>query len=171
EAKAEEYLATAQRVQADFDNYRKRAQRDQESLIARAHERLVKELLPILDDLERALEAAHEHQEAQLEEGVARVYRAPVDLLAREFHPDKNPGDASAEDRFKEVQNAYDVLSDPDKRKQYDAFGNGRPGAGPGGQVFTNFDFGDIGDLFGGLFGGGARTGTRARPQPQRGAD
>src|SRR5438105_9087378 len=84
EAKAEEYLATAQRVQADFDNYRKRAQRDQESLVARAHERLVKELLPIVDDLERALQAAHDHEEATLEEGVALVHRALADLLARE---------------------------------------------------------------------------------------
>ena len=95
---------------------------------------------------------------------IKKAYRK----LAREYHPDKNPGDSAAEERFKEVQNAYDVLSDPDKRKQYDAFGsqNGRPGAG--GPVFTNFD---IGDLFGGLFGGGTRGGTRARPQPQRGAD
>jgi len=84
EAKAEEYLATAQRIQADFDNYRKRALRDQESLVARANERLVKELLPILDDLERALEAAAEHEEAKLEEGVALVHRALADLLARE---------------------------------------------------------------------------------------
>ena len=98
---------------------------------------------------------------------IKKAYRK----LAREYHPDKNPGDSAAEERFKEVQNAYDVLSDPDKRKQYDAFGsqNGRPGAG--GPVFTNFDIGDLGDLFGGLFGGGTRGGTRARPQPQRGAD
>ena len=84
EARAEEYLATAQRVAADFENYRKRAARDQESLVARAHERLVKALLPILDDLERALEAAASHEEATLEEGVALVYRALADLLARE---------------------------------------------------------------------------------------
>jgi molecular chaperone GrpE len=84
EARAEEYLATAQRVAADFENYRKRAARDQESLVARAHERLVKALLPILDDLERALEAAAQHEEATLEEGVALVHRALADLLARE---------------------------------------------------------------------------------------
>jgi molecular chaperone GrpE len=84
DARAEEYLATAQRVAADFENYRKRAARDQESLVARAHERLVKALLPILDDLERALEAAASHEEATLEEGVALVYRALGDLLARE---------------------------------------------------------------------------------------
>jgi len=50
--------------------------------------------------------------------------------LVRQYHPDKNPGDADAEKRFKEIQHAYDVLSDPDKRKQYDSFGsgNGRPG-------------------------------------------
>ena len=84
EARAEEYLATAQRVAADFENYRKRAARDQESLVARAHERLMKALIPILDDLERALEAANEHEEAKLEEGVALVHRSLADLLARE---------------------------------------------------------------------------------------
>jgi molecular chaperone GrpE len=84
ETRAQEYLSLAQRTQADFENYRKRAARDQESLVARAHERLVKELLPILDDLERALDAAHQHEEAKLEEGVALVHRALADLLARE---------------------------------------------------------------------------------------
>jgi molecular chaperone GrpE len=84
EAKAEEYLGDLQRLAADFDNYRKRAARDQESLVARAHERVVKELLPILDDLERALEAAARHEEAQLEEGVALVHRSLAELLSRE---------------------------------------------------------------------------------------
>ena len=72
------------RVAADFDNFRKRAQRDQESLVARAGERLVKELLPVLDDLERALEAAARHEEAKLEEGVALVHRALKGALERE---------------------------------------------------------------------------------------
>src|SRR3989442_14039076 len=71
----EELIETLQRVQAEFDNYRKRAARDQESLVARAGERLVKELLPVLDDLERALEAAEEHEEAKLEGGVKLVPR------------------------------------------------------------------------------------------------
>ena len=89
---------------------------------------------------------------------IKKAYRK----LVREVHPDRNPGN---EERFKEVQNAYDVLSDPDKRKQYDSFGsrNGRAagGAGPGA---TTFDFGDfdLGDIFGGMFGGG-------RQQQQRG--
>jgi molecular chaperone DnaJ len=95
--------------------------------------------------------------------------------LARKHHPDANAGDPAAEERFKEVQHAYDVLSDPEKRKAYDRFGsqNGRPGApGPGG---VNVDFGDfdLGDIFGGLFGGiGNRAGRAgARRQPVRGGD
>jgi len=84
EAKRDEYLADLQRLAADFDNYRKRALRDQESLVARAHERLVKELLPVLDDLERALEAAAAHEEAKLEEGVSLVHRELEAALNRE---------------------------------------------------------------------------------------
>jgi molecular chaperone GrpE len=80
----EELIDTLQRLQADFDNYRKRAQRDQEALVGRAGERIVKELLPILDDLERALEAAEQHEEAKLEEGVKLVHRQLEQLLERE---------------------------------------------------------------------------------------
>ena len=84
ERERDEYLDTLQRLKAEFDNYRKRAARDQESLAARAHERLVKELLPVLDDLERALEAASEHEEVKLEEGVRLVHRSLLGILARE---------------------------------------------------------------------------------------
>ncbi|MGH3063638.1 MAG: nucleotide exchange factor GrpE [Gaiellaceae bacterium] len=80
----DELVDTVQRIQADFENYRKRAARDQQSLVARAHERLVKELLPVLDDLERALEAAEAHEEAKLEEGVALVARSLADILRKE---------------------------------------------------------------------------------------
>ena len=80
----EELIDTLQRLQADFDNYRKRAARDQESLVARAGERIVKELLPILDDLERALEAVESHEEAKLEDGVQLVYRQLEQLLEKE---------------------------------------------------------------------------------------
>ena len=83
-AENEELIDTLQRLQADFDNYRKRAARDQEALVARAGERVVKDLLPILDDLERALEAAEEHEEAKLEEGVKLVHRQLEQLLERE---------------------------------------------------------------------------------------
>jgi molecular chaperone GrpE len=80
----DELVGTLQRVQAEFENYRKRAARDQQSLVARAHERLVKELVPVLDDLERALEAAEAHEEAKLEEGVALVARSFADILRKE---------------------------------------------------------------------------------------
>src|SRR5919199_324529 len=105
---------------------------------------------------------------------IKKAYRK----LASQYHPDRNPGDSAAEEKFKEVQNAYDVLSDPEKRKQYDAFGSadGRArGFDPrnfGGGNFTINDLGDLGDLFGGLFGGRAgRGGTSHRPQPEKGAD
>jgi molecular chaperone DnaJ len=101
---------------------------------------------------------------------IKKAYRK----LARKHHPDANAGDKESEERFKQVQHAYDVLSDTEKRKAYDRFGtqNGRPGA-PGPNVdFGDFDLGDIGDLFGGLFGGiGNRGGTRVTRQPLRGAD
>jgi molecular chaperone GrpE len=83
-AERDEYLALAQRVQADFENYRKRALRDQERLVAHAHERLVRELLPILDDLERALQAAERHEEAQLVDGVELVQKSLRAALAKE---------------------------------------------------------------------------------------
>jgi molecular chaperone GrpE len=84
EKERDEYLADLQRVAADFENYRKRVARDQENLVARAHERLVKELLPVLDDLERALQAAAEHEEAKLEDGVRLVHRELKEALAKE---------------------------------------------------------------------------------------
>jgi molecular chaperone GrpE len=80
----DEYLDALQRLKAEFDNYRKRVARDQQELAARAHERLMKELVPVLDDLERALEAGAQHEEAKLEEGVRLVHRSLAGLLARE---------------------------------------------------------------------------------------
>ena len=105
---------------------------------------------------------------------IKKAYRK----LARKHHPDSNPGDSAAEERFKELQNAYDVLSDPEKRKQYDQLGprmfDGAQAGGPGGG-FTwagNVgDLGDLGDLFGGLFGRTAGSPGRARSRGQRGAD
>src|SRR6185295_17495517 len=123
---------------------------------------------------------------------IKKAYRK----LAREFHPDANKGDTKAEERFKEISEANDILGDAKKRKEYDEaralFGNGgfRPGPGGGGGSF-NFDLGDLfggtqqggggaggfgggggglGDVFGGLFNrGGAGPGTRV--QPRRGQD
>ena len=84
EAERDERVADLQRVAADFDNYRKRSVRDQEALVARAHERLVKQLLPVLDNLERALVAATEHEEEQVLEGVELVLRELNAALKRE---------------------------------------------------------------------------------------
>src|SRR3979490_420548 len=102
---------------------------------------------------------------------IKKAYRK----LAREFHPDKNAGDKNAEERFKEVQTAYDVLSDAEKRKQYDRFGsqNGRTAAGGTNADFGNVDFGDfdIGDLLGGIFGGRAGGAGAQRRRPLRGND
>ena len=80
----DEYLDALQRLQAEFDNYRKRKEREFVELSTRAGERLVRELLPVVDDLERALEAASAHEEAKLEDGVRLVHRALSDLLAKE---------------------------------------------------------------------------------------
>ena len=96
-------------------------------------------------------------------------------VLAKKYHPDTNPGDKEAEAKFKEASEAYAVLSDPDKRRQYDQFGHSafEGGAGgAGGFDFSGMDMGDIfGDLFGDLFGGGRRRGARAANEPTRGAN
>ncbi|HZU20329.1 MAG TPA: nucleotide exchange factor GrpE [Gaiellaceae bacterium] len=84
EQQRDEYLDALQRLKAEFDNYRKRVAREQQELVARASERLVAQLVPILDDLERALEAAAQHEEARLEDGVRLVHRALADALAKE---------------------------------------------------------------------------------------
>lgn len=71
------------RLAADFENYKKRTARERDEYVTFANERLIKELLPVLDDLERALQAATQHEEAQLEEGVELVHRSLASLLAR----------------------------------------------------------------------------------------
>jgi molecular chaperone GrpE len=83
ERERDEYLDSLQRLKAEFDNYRKRAAREQESLSSRASESLLKELLPVLDDLERALAAAEHHEEAELEDGVRLVHRALLDVMRK----------------------------------------------------------------------------------------
>jgi molecular chaperone GrpE len=84
QAERDELFDRLQRLAAEFDNFRKRNARENAALTARANERLVKELIPILDDLGRALEAATEHEEAKLEDGVRLVHRALSDLLTKE---------------------------------------------------------------------------------------
>ena len=80
----DEYIAALQRLKAEFDNYRKRVAREEQQLVARAGERVVKQLLPMVDDLGRAVDAAREHGDTQVAEGVRLVHRSLVDLLARE---------------------------------------------------------------------------------------
>lgn len=98
---------------------------------------------------------------------IKKAYR----VLAKKYHPDMNPGDAEAEKKFKEASEAYAILSDPEKRRQYDQYGHAAfdGAAGAGGFDFNNMDFGDIfGDLFGGMFGGGSR---RASNGPMKGSN
>ncbi|MGP3949877.1 molecular chaperone DnaJ [Streptomyces sp. 7N604] len=136
-------------------------------------------------DLYKVLGVPKDATEAEIK----KAYRK----LAREYHPDANKGDARAEERFKEISEANDVLADPKRRKEYDEaralFGNGgfRPGPGAGGPGGFNFDLGDLfggtpqggaggaggfggglGDVFGGLFN---RGGPGTRTQPRRGQD
>ena len=84
ETRRDEYLDLLQRTKADFENYRKRAARDQERLVAHAHERLVRELLPVLDDLERAMQAAERHEDAALVDGVKLVEKSLRKALEKE---------------------------------------------------------------------------------------
>ncbi len=101
---------------------------------------------------------------------IKKAYRT----LAKKYHPDMNPGDAEAEKKFKEASEAYAILSDADKRRQYDQFGHAafEGGAGgAGGFDFSDFDFGDIfSDIFGDFFGGGSRS-RGASNTPTKGAN
>lgn len=103
------------------------------------------------------------------EAAIKKAYR----VLAKKYHPDMNPGDAEAEKKFKEASEAYAVLSDADKRRQYDQFGHSAfdGSAGAGGFDFSGADFSDIfGDIFGDFFGGGRRSSARNNG-PMKGAN
>jgi len=100
---------------------------------------------------------------------IKKAYR----VLAKKYHPDMNPGDKDAEKKFKEASEAYAILSDPEKRRQYDQFGHAAfegGGGGAGGFDFSGMDFGDIfGDIFGDFFGGGSSR--RSSNSPMKGAN
>ena len=112
-------------------------------------------------------------QKGATDQEIKKAYRK----LAKANHPDLNPGDKAAEARFKEINEAYEVLSDSTKRSRYDQFGfagvdpsYGGGGSGFGGGFSGDFDFGDLGDIFGSFFGGGFGGGSaRTRSGPQRG--
>ena len=98
---------------------------------------------------------------------IKKAYR----VLAKKYHPDMNPGDKEAEKKFKDASEAYAVLSDPEKRKQYDQFGHAAfdgGAGGAGGFDFSGMDMGDIfgsfGDIFGDFFGGGRRSSSSNGP-------
>jgi molecular chaperone DnaJ len=107
------------------------------------------------------------------EKTIKKAYRK----IALQFHPDRNPDDKSAEEKFKEAAEAYEILSDPDKRARYDRFGHqgvsGAGGGGGGGFGGMNMDdiFDQFGDIFGGAFGGGGRSSGGGRQRVARGSD
>lgn len=98
---------------------------------------------------------------------IKKAYRQ----LAKKYHPDMNPGDEEAEKKFKEASEAYAVLSDSEKRRQYDQFGHAAFEGGAGGADFGGFDFGNMGDIFGDLFGDLFGGGRRNSNGPMKGAN
>jgi len=192
------------RLMADFENFRRRTAKERIELIQTASKEVIVSFLEVLDDCDRAEKQLNSSDDIALQkEGIQLVFNkvrstlngvsksASTDEIkkayrkvAMQFHPDRNPGDKQAEEKFKEAAEAYEILSDGEKKAKYDRFGHqafgpgtgGGSGFGGGGGMDMNDIFSQFGDIFGdegfgGFFGGGGSRSRSSRATGQRGSN